>query len=204
MIILNHEQGTEDWFAARLGIPSASNFSKLVTSTGKPSTSAEGYINQLIAEAVTGERADFYSNAHMERGTALEPEAKAYYELMRDVEVTEVGFCLHDTIRAGCSPDALVGTGGLEIKCPSGAVHVSYLRSGGLPVAYKQQVMGCMWITGAEWWDFLSYHPNMPSLLIRVKRDDKFIDLLASEVAKAAELIQEQVEKIQTLQRKST
>lgn len=199
MIILDHEQGSEAWYQARLGIPSASNFAKLVTSTGKPSTSAEGYINQLIAEAVTGERADFYTNAHMERGTALEPEARAYYEFMQDAETTEVGFCLHDTVRAGCSPDALVDAGGLEIKCPSGAVHVSYLRSGGLPVAYKQQVMGCMWITGAEWWDFLSYHPDMPSLLIRVERDQKYIDLLAAEVEKAAELIQEQVTKIKSM-----
>lgn len=199
MRILDVVQGDPEWHQARLGIPSASNFAKLVTSTGKPSASAEGYINQLIAEAVTGERADFYTNAHMERGTALEPEARAYYEFMQDAETKEVGFCLHDTVRAGCSPDALVGTGGLEIKCPSGAVHVSYLRSGGLPVAYKQQVMGCMWITGAEWWDFLSYHPNLPSLLIRVERDQKYIDLLAAEVAKAAELIQEQVKKIKSL-----
>lgn len=199
MIILNHEQGSPEWFTARLGVPSASNYSKLITATGKPSTSAEGYINQLIAESVTGERADFYTNAHMERGTLLEPEARAYYEFMRDLETTEVGFCLHDTIRAGCSPDALVGPGGLEIKCPSGAVHVSYLRSGGLPAAYKQQVMGCMWITGAEWWDFLSYHPDMPSLLLRVERDQKYIDLLAAEVEKAAELIQEQVKHIQSL-----
>jgi hypothetical protein len=199
MIILNHEQGSPEWYQARLGVPSASNFSKLITATGKPSTSAEGYINQLIAESVTGERADFYTNAHMERGTLLEPEARAYYEFMRDLETAEVGFCLHDTIRAGCSPDALVGPGGLEIKCPSGAVHVSYLRSGGLPAAYKQQVMGCMWITGADWWDFLSYHPDMPSLLLRVERDQKYIDLLAAEVEKAAELIQEQVKHIQSL-----
>lgn len=196
MIILEHEQGTEAWFAARLGVPSASNFSKLITSTGKPSTSAEGYINQLIAESVTGERADFYTNAHMERGTALEPEARAYYEFMQDVETREVGFCLHDTVRAGCSPDALVGAGGLEIKCPSGAVHVSYLRSGGLPAAYKQQVMGCMWITGAETWDFLSYHPDMPPLLITVDRDQKYIDLLAAEVEKAADEIQKQTERL--------
>ena len=39
MIILDHEQGTEEWFAARLGKPSASNFSKLITATGKPSSS---------------------------------------------------------------------------------------------------------------------------------------------------------------------
>jgi hypothetical protein len=199
VIILDHEQGTEDWFAARLGVPSASNYSKLITATGKPSTSADGYINQLVAEAVTGERAEFYTNAHMERGTLLEPDARAHYEFICDVETVEVGFCIHDTLKTGCSPDALVGLGGLEIKCPSGAVHVSYLRDGGLPAAYKQQVMGCMWITGAEWWDFLSYHPEMPSLLIRVERDQKYIDLLAAEVEKAVTAIQEQTQRIITM-----
>jgi hypothetical protein len=203
VIILNHEQGTEDWFNARLGVPSASNYAKLITATGNPSTSADGYINQLIAEAVTGERADFYTNAHMERGTALEPEARAYYEFMRDMEAQEVGFCLHDEVKTGCSPDALVGDGGLEIKCPSSAVHVSYLRENRLPPAYKQQVMGCMWITGAEWWDFLSYHPAMPSLLIQVKREQKYIDALAVEVTKAAAAIADQVEFIKSLQGKA-
>jgi hypothetical protein len=196
VIILNHEQGTEDWFNARLGVPSASNYAKLITATGNPSTSADGYINQLIAEAVTGERADFYTNAHMERGTALEPEARAYYEFMRDMEAQEVGFCLHDEVKTGCSPDALVGDGGLEIKCPSGAVHVSYLRENRLPPAYKQQVMGCMWITGAEWWDFLSYHPEMPSFLITVERDQNYIDLLALEVEKAADEIEKQTQRL--------
>lgn len=203
MIILDHEQGSEAWLSARLGVPSASMYSKLVTAAGKPSTSAEGYINQLVAESVTGERAEFYINSHMERGTALEPEARAHYEFMRDMEATEVGFCLHDTLRTGCSPDALVGDGGLEIKCPSGAVHVSYLRAEALPAAYKQQVMGCMWIAGAEWWDFLSYHPDMPSLLVRVERDEKYISLLAAEVEKAVDAIQEQVERIQKLQRRA-
>lgn len=199
MIILDHEQGTNEWFDARLGVPSASNFSKLITATGKASTSADGYVNQLVAEILTGERAEFYTNGHMERGNQLEPEARSYYEFMTDLEAQEVGFCLHDTVAAGCSPDALVADGGLEIKCPSGAVHVSYLRAGTLPAAYKQQVMGCMWVSGAPWWDFLSYHPDMPSLLIRVERDEKYIQALAVEVEKAASAIHEEVQRIQSL-----
>jgi putative phage-type endonuclease len=196
MIVLDHDQGTEEWFAARLGVPSASNFAKLVTSTGKPSASAEDYINQLIAERMTGERAEIYTNSHMERGTLLEPEARSYYEFVAGKDVQEVGFCLHDTICAGCSPDGLVGDYGLEIKCPSASVQVSYLRDGKLPVQYKQQVMGCMWITGAELWDFLSYHPDMPSLLITVERDQNYIDLLALEVEKAADEIEKQTQRL--------
>ena len=193
---MDHEQGTEEWSQARLGVPSASQFGKLITATGKPSTSAEGYINQLIAERMTGERAEIYTNAHMERGTMLEPEARSYYQFIIGREVRQVGFCLHDTIRAGCSPDGLIDDCGLEIKCPSAPVHVAYLRDGKLPAQYKPQVMGCIWITGAESWDFLSYHPEMPPLLITVERDQKYIDLLAAEVERAAEEIEKQTERL--------
>ena len=58
MIILDHEQGSPEWLAARLGKPSASMFSKLITATGKPSSSADGYINQLIAERLRGQSID--------------------------------------------------------------------------------------------------------------------------------------------------
>ena len=75
MIILTDEQGSPEWLASRLGRPSASNFGRLVTGSGKPSSSAESYINEMIAERLTGRSKPFYTNEHMERGNALEPEA---------------------------------------------------------------------------------------------------------------------------------
>jgi hypothetical protein len=59
MIILDHEQGSPEWLAARLGKPSASCFSRLITNSGKPSSSADGYINELIAERLTGRSKPF-------------------------------------------------------------------------------------------------------------------------------------------------
>jgi hypothetical protein len=190
MLVLECEQGSEEWHKARAGVPSASNFSKLITAAGKPSTSAEAYINSLIAYLITGTVEESYKNEHMARGNLLEPQARAMYELTTDNVVTEVGFCLHDTIMAGCSPDGLVGdNGGLEIKCPSASTHVGYLRSKKLPVIYKQQVMGCLWITGREWWDFMSFHPEMEDLIVRVYRDDEYINVLADVVNSAADVI---------------
>ena len=88
MIILDHEQGSPEWLAARLGKPSASSFSKLITKTGKPSSSADGYIDELIAERITGKSEPFHVTEWMERGTALEPEAREAYELiLRNVAV---------------------------------------------------------------------------------------------------------------------
>ena len=113
MRINNHTQGSDEWLQSRLGKPTASNFGKLITPTGKPSTSAEGYINDLIAQKITGELPEFYTNEAMARGNELEPAAKAMYEFMHGVEVVEVGLCLHDEFECGASPDGLVGDDGL-------------------------------------------------------------------------------------------
>lgn len=196
MRIDQNEQGSPEWLAARLGIPSASMFAKIVTTKGSWSTSADTYINQLVAERLTGEREEVFQSHHMIRGTELEPDARDLYSLMTNSEVIEVGFCLHDTLAAGCSPDGLIGeNGGLEIKCPAPSTHVEYLRGGVLPSKYKQQVMGCLWITGREWWDFVSYHPTMKPLIVRVERDEEYIAALENCVTKAVHLIEQNVEK---------
>lgn len=199
MRIINHEQGTPEWLASRLGCPSGSGFDKLITAAGKPSTQAEGYINQLIAEILTGETTYVHVNEAMQRGTELEPMARDFYELASGNTVNETGFCLHDTLQCGVSPDGLIEGGGLEIKCPQPGTHVAYRRAGILPTKYKQQVMGCMWITDRQWWDFMSYHESMPALIVRVERDDDYIALLADEVSKAVETIQSEVNRLRKM-----
>lgn len=197
---IKHEQGTPEWLASRLGCPSGSGFDKLITAAGKPSTQAEGYINQLIAELLTGETTYVHVNEAMQRGTELEPMARDFYELVSGNSVNETGFCLHDTLQCGVSPDGLIGEdGGLEIKCPQPHTHVAYRRAGILPTKYKQQVMGCMWITDRQWWDFVSYHESMPALIVRVERDDDYITLLADEVSKAVDTIQSEVNRLRKM-----
>jgi hypothetical protein len=191
MRVNNHKQGSDEWLQSRLGKPTASNFGKLITPTGKPSASADGYINELIAQRITGELPEFYTNSAMERGNELEPAAKALYEFTYGVEVVEAGLCLHDEFDCGASPDGLVGDdGGLEIKCPLPHNHIAYLRSGDVTTKYIPQIQGCLWITGREWWDFLSYHPAMEDLIVRVYRDEAYIKKLADAVTSAVEIIE--------------
>lgn len=188
------DQGSPEWLAARLGVPSASQFSKIVTGKGGKSTQLEAYINQLVAEELTGETTLVYVNEHMKRGTQLEPDARELYEALTGQSVEEVGFCLHDTVNAGCSPDGLVGEeGGLEIKCPAPATHVEWVKAGALPAKHWQQIMGCLWITGRKWWDFMSYHPTMKPLIVRVERDEEYIAVLAEHVTNAALKIKQDV-----------
>lgn len=178
MQIINVEQGSEEWLRARLGVPTASCYAKLITTQGKRSAQAESYINELIGQRITGEIPETFKSEAMERGNELEPQARAYYELVTDNDVNEVGLILND-IGAGCSPDGLIrDDGGLEIKCPKLSTHIGYLRAGKLPTAYVQQVQGCMYITGRKWWDFMSFHPDVENLIIRIERDEVFIEAL--------------------------
>ena len=182
MIILDCEQGTEEWLRLRRGVPSASMFDKILTATGKPSSQSEGYFNELLAERWTGKSTNFHVSDAMKRGTDLEPEAKTFYELFCNVEVVECGFVLHSSREFGCSPDGLVGQKGLEIKCPTAKTHVQYLRLGKVPTKYVLQVQGCMAVTGFQAWDFMSYHPDMPPMIVEVKRDESLIEKLLIEL----------------------
>ena len=190
------EQGSPEWFDLRRGIPTASCFDRILTPTGKESTQAMAYASQLIAERLTGVSLGFEGNRHTERGTELEPQARAYYEFVAG-PVVEVGFCLRDDGIAGCSPDGLVGDDGLlEIKCPSPAVHVEYLLAGKAPTKYLAQVQGQLWVTGRAWCDFLSYHPLMDPVLERVSADAEYHTLLEAAILKFSKLLDSLWEKL--------
>lgn len=192
MKIINVEQRSPEWFAARLGVPSASNFGKVITPGGKKSTQVEGYLNRLVADILTGRSEQMEPNEAMQRGTELEPEARAYYELIAG-RVEEVGFCIHDD-GFGCSPDGVVGDGLLEIKCPLAHTQVEVLRDGVIPSIYIPQVQGQMLVMDKQWCDFLSYHPDMKPLLVRVERDAKFCALLHEVLKELVENIKINVE----------
>lgn len=179
------EQGTPEWHAARLGIPTASCFAK-VLAKGEGKTRRR-YLLDLAAERLTGEVAESYTNGHMERGHALEDEARQLYAFQHDADPQPVGFVRNDELRAGASPDSLLGDdtdgGVLEIKTKLGALQLDLLESGRLPPEHRAQVQGQMLVTGRQWCDFVSYWPRLPLFVIRVQRDDAYLATLAQELA---------------------
>ena len=181
MKTINCEQRSQEWYAARLGVPSASSFDKILTTKGEPSKQAKKYMYKLAGEILSGTSEETYQNVAMLRGIELEAEARNLYKMINDVEVEEVGFCLSDGY--GCSPDGLVGKDGLiEIKCPIMSTHVEYLLDGTLPSDYFQQTQGQLLVTGRKWCDFVSHYPAIKPLIIRVERDEVFIKKLESEL----------------------
>lgn len=189
-------QGTDEWLQARLGVVTASNFSKVFTTTGKLSTSREGLINQLIAENLTNQPTDFFKSDAMARGNELEPQARAMFEVMMGVDVEEVGLIKLKDHEIGCSPDGLFDDTGIEIKCPLPATHCSYLRSNKLPSTYVQQVQGTMFVLGLERYYFMSFHPEMKPLIIEVKRDEKLLELAEPLLIETAEIIKSETQRL--------
>ena len=195
MQVINCQQGTDEWFAAKLGIPSASNFDKIVTGKGAPSKQAEKYMYRLAGEKISGKSEETYQNAAMERGIELEAEARNLYQVITDEVVDQVGFIINEG--AGCSPDGLVGKkGGLEIKCPNMATHIGYLMTNKLPSEYFQQVQGQMYVAELDWVDFMSYYPGIRPFIIRVERDVPFIDCLDVEIKMLCNNLEEIVNKL--------
>lgn len=178
--VFDVEQGTSAWHECRLGIPTASRFSDILAK-GEGKMRAR-YLRDLAAETMRGwVEMDGYTNGHMERGKIMEEEAREFYAFSRGVEPVQVGFIRNG--RAGASPDSLVGdAGGLEIKTALGHIQIERLQRRELPSEHRAQVQGSLWITERQWWDFVSYSPDLPPLIIRVERDEEYIAQLANAV----------------------
>jgi hypothetical protein len=183
MIHVDVEQGSLEWLEARLGVPTASQFHRIVTpKTLKASSQAVGYRNELLAEWLLGESGDEHKSQFMARGSDIEDEARRWYEFDRGVTVERAGFCLTDDRKIGCSPDGLVGEdGGVEIKILAAYKHVGALLATD-DAEHRCQIQGCLYVTGRRWWDRVYYHPTLPSVVHRMHRDEEFIGRLASEL----------------------
>lgn len=183
MKVLDVKQGGPDWHLARLGIPTASQFHRIVTAKGRSSDGAETYMHELLAEWLIGVPSGAAQKEHglLERGRRMESWAIGLYELRKDVSVRRVGLILSDDGLSACSPDALVGDdGGLEIKVPGAAGHVANMLD--MTERHFTQVQGNLWLTNRLWWDLVSYNDIIPPAIVRIERDAKYIEALAASV----------------------
>ena len=206
MNIIDVEQGSDAWFAARAGKLTASRVKALVAKTKSGySSSRANMITQLALERITGVVEPTYSNAAMQRGTDLESQARDYYSFERDVSVSEVGMVIHPEPEYSfitCSPDGLIGDDGLlEIKCPfSMAKMVSYLEKDAHAKEYRVQLQMQLLVTGRQYVDAVGYDPRFPDGLkmavCRVEADKEYQEELLSEMLKANTEINELIEKL--------
>lgn len=191
--IFDCDQGSPEWFQCRLGIPTASEFST-VMAKGEGKT-RKTYMLKLAGERMLGVPAESYTNGHMERGKEMEDEARDFYCFERNVDVHRVGFVRNGQM--GASPDSLIGdNAGLEIKTALPHIQIDRLLRNELPAEHKAQVQGAMLVCDRDSWDFVSYWPKLPLLVVSVRRDNGYIANLKGEIDRFNEELEAMVERL--------
>lgn len=197
------EQGSELWHELRLGHVTASNVAD-VMAKGKSgeAITRKKYKMRIVAERLTKQRQESYSNAAMEWGVEQEPFARMAYEVKNNSLVDKTGFWPHPTIEwVGVSPDGLVDNDGLvEIKCPNTTTHIDWVFDGKVPAEYVKQIQCQLWVTGRQWCDFISFDPRLPErnqlFVVRCYRNDELIDEMQNEVLIFLDEVQQIVERL--------
>lgn len=195
MIIVNCNQGSPEWHAARAGVITASMFEaargklKSGASKGQPTSAALDYAFKLAVERISGTPLDGgFETWQMRRGHELEPDARMEHEIQTGLIVTQVGLVKTDDGVFGASADGFIGDdGGSEYKCflapeKLRSFHIDNDASG-----IMDQVQGCMWITGRKWWHIGMYCPALISVGRQLwwqefKRDDDYIEELEADL----------------------
>lgn len=183
------EQGSAEWLALRCGKITGSRFRAVMDlnkRNGQPNAARRALVATLRMELATGEPEHVEQNEYMAHGSAMEPFARRAYEFARDCACHVPAFIAHPTLPyVGYSPDGLVGEDGIiEIKSPAlEARHMRTVESQRCPDDYYPQVQGGLWVSGRQWCDFISYFPEISVEIVRVERDESFINRLAAECA---------------------
>lgn len=183
--IIDCEQGTPEWHAARLGIPTASRFNDVMRTLGRgengESKTRRTYLNQLAAERITGEPMKTFQNEDMIRGTEQEPEALKSYEFLTENVVQRVGFIRG--FRCGCSPDGLIGEDGMvEFKSTEPHLLIDIWRRRMPPPVHFTQCQGNLMVARREWIDLAIFAPKLPLFVHRFQKDIAFIENLEGQV----------------------
>jgi hypothetical protein len=176
--VIECEQRTPEWVAARLGLLTSSCAAEMLATISKGEAAGRRNLRvRLVLERITGrchERGGM--TQAMQDGVDREADALALYEVLTGNLVSRAGFARLDGVMAGMSPDGVVGDweGLVEAKSPIPATHLEYIRTGMVPGEYMKQIIHGLWVTGALWCDWLSYNPDFPerlqSKVVRVER----------------------------------
>lgn len=199
MIIIDLPQGEDAWFAEKLGVPSASRASEILTRTGLVSKSRGPYMEELAWEIITGTKEDGYKNQSMQDGNDYEDMARAYFELVQGVDITRVGVVYKDDSKdCLCSPDGLimVRKQGYETKrATKRKVQTERLKNHAPDNDHWCQMQFSMMVTGWSGWWYHSHHDELPPLIMLIERDNKYIASLTVELGKFNRELEETVER---------
>ena len=188
----NVEQKTDEWFALKSGVLSASD----ATAIGANGAGLETLCREKALELI-GVKKESFTNTDTDRGNRLEPVGRAAYEFKTGLSVIEFGFITNDLYpNAGISPDGIIGDdGGCEIKARNNLKHLGLIFGDTKEIPYNQIQMSLM-ITEREWWDFISINPDFskPLFIKRIFPDLKYFAKLQTGIANGNLRIKELVD----------
>ena len=199
-------QGSDAWFAARVGKITASRLGDIMRKTKWGESTYKAKVRlELAIERITGKSASSVTmNQAMRDGVEREPDARRLFEAVTQKEVALCGSFNHPTIvNTSASPDGLLRgeNAVLEIKCPTHATHAKNLMSEKMPKNYEYQVQWQIQCTESDFAYFASYHPDFPKDLrlkyVKVDKDDSIIKSLEEAVRQFDIEIEDLIIKIQ-------
>ena len=168
------EQRSDEWYAARLGLLTCSQFPKLMpTARQGPDDWNEtqlSILREVAAERLTGKREESYTSSAMQWGIDNEDMARYTFEAETMETVRKCGFFRSDVSPnfVGGSPDGIIVRDGedwgvAEFKCPTSKQHLRYiLDPDELWKDYGWQVLGQRLVTGLNNGAICSYDPRFP------------------------------------------
>lgn len=206
------EQGTLEWHRMRLGKFTGSNIHKLMGKARNKndifSQTALTYIKEVAAERCLNQEVvdddmmfEEYVNHTQASGRAIawgqmyEAFARADYEFTSGNKVEAVSSIPYEDMPYfASSPDGVVvgeEKGCIEIKCPTLPVFIEYANeikdNDTLLVTkpeYYWQCMAHMMCVGAQWCDFIAYHPyaTKQMVVVRITRDENAVNALKEKL----------------------
>lgn len=242
-IIVECDQGSKEWHAARAGVITASMFSTVTKKvnglteqqeiyvsairSGHPEIGARemaGYKNapksetvqraldgetvgdfsdtalnyafRLAVERIAGEPLDEgFETFFMRRGHELEPDARMEHEAESGLVVQRAGFVTTPDGLFGASADGLINPdGGSEYKCFLSPEKLRAFHIDNDASSVMDQVQGCMWITGRNWWHVGLYCPALKPINKQLwwrefKRDDNHIERMEETLVEFSKVV---------------
>lgn len=183
VVVDESEQGSDSWLRARCGIFTASRAGDLMKKqkNGKPYATRGNYITEIALERLTHELPESFTSTDMQEGIDRERTAALAYSFHTGNETEQTGLWIKGFY--GASPDDLIvgQNGGVEYKNPRANTHKETLESGNIPEHYYWQLLQNMLVTGADFWDYVSFHPAFPPnaqlFIKRIERENVQTDL---------------------------
>jgi hypothetical protein len=205
---ISQEEWEKQWLKMRMGRFGGSQSYRLLSKDKKKGFGS--YVREKVAEIVTGDREDVYTNQYIEHGQTWEPAALKEY-MKRNNTILKKHTYVTIGEHVGISSDGIDPINKIvtESKCPQFKTHLKYLMFEDNQdllrdsKAYYTQVQLNMWALNFEACDFITYYS--PSYLdypvthykqVRIQRDQKFIDNLINCLELAIEYKLELLHKI--------